>query len=54
MKRQALQRVRPEEQPQHHNVYIVLCDPVSGRIVGANVADDNQKPGLERKGKGRA
>ena len=48
MKRRTLQRVRAEQQPEHHhNVYVVLLDPAAGRIRSiraANPRRDLKKP----------
>jgi hypothetical protein len=48
MKRRTLRHLRPKRQSeQHHNVYVVLLDPVFGRIRGVRAANpkrDPQKP----------
>src|ERR1035441_5559282 len=48
MKRRTLQRLRPEQQPEHHhNVYVVLLDPAVGKVRkvrAANPERDRKKP----------
>ena len=50
MKRRTLQRLRPEQKPEHHhNVYVVLLDPVVGKgrkVRAANPERDRKKPCL--------
>ena len=48
MKRRMLQRLRPEQQPEHHhNVYVVLLDPAVSKVRkvrAANPQRDRKKP----------
>jgi hypothetical protein len=48
MKRRTLKPLRPKRQPeQHHNVYVVLLDPVVGRVRkvrAENSKRDRKKP----------
>jgi hypothetical protein len=45
MKSRKLQRISPRKQPEHHhNVYVVLLDPVAGKIRSVRVANPSRNP----------
>jgi hypothetical protein len=48
MKRRTLKHLRPKRQPeQHHNVYVVLLDPVAGKVRAVRAVNpdrDRKKP----------
>ncbi|MGO8927062.1 MAG: hypothetical protein ACLQU3_09265 [Limisphaerales bacterium] len=45
MKSRTLQRVRAEQQPEHHhNVYVLLLDPAVGKLRDVRAANPNRDP----------
>jgi hypothetical protein len=44
MKRRTYRKFRAEQQPDHHNVYVVLLDPAAGNIRSVRAANPNRDP----------
>src|ERR1035437_4702028 len=44
MKRRMLKQLRPKQQPNHHNVYVVLLDPAAGRLRAVRAANQKRNP----------
>jgi predicted GIY-YIG superfamily endonuclease len=44
MKRRTLKQLRSKEQPDHHNVYVVLLDPAAGRLRAVRAANPKSNP----------
>src|ERR1035441_1246541 len=44
MKRRTLKQLRSKQQPDHHNVYVVLLDPAAGRLRAVRAANPRRDP----------
>jgi hypothetical protein len=44
IKRRTLKQLRSKQQPEHHNVYVVLLDPAAGRLRAVRAANPKRNP----------
>jgi hypothetical protein len=44
MKRRTYRKLRAEQQPDHHNVYVVLLDSATGKLRGVRAANQKRDP----------